>query len=263
MFQNLKLRWTIIASVIAMSIYFIAPTYELYSIKNDPELSDIDIDYLKEDAMKLGLDLQGGLYIILELDHQAYLLQNANSKLSFDKKNELMNIISLAIEQATTNQSDVLYALQNISQKEDIKLMQYYSRLIRSHQGKDNNDVIAILKDSRTESMSSILEIMRNRIESHNQYGVGEPSIQKLGNDRLVIELAGVTDVTKAKEYVQRTAQFELILVEDLKIFIVALLCASNIDPIFFFLKKPILFGILFSKILFLSALFKELKKKV
>ena len=81
------------------------------------------------------------------------------------------------------------------------------------------NDVIAILKDSRTESMSSILEIMRNRIEGHNQYGMGDPYIQQLGSDRLVIELSGVTDITKAKEYVQRTAEFQLTLVEDLAVF--------------------------------------------
>ena len=58
--------------------------------------------------------------------------------------------------------------------------------------------------------MTAILDIMRNRIENHNQYGVGEPSIQKFGSDRLVIELAGVSDVSKAKEYIQRTAEFEL-----------------------------------------------------
>ena len=219
MFQNINIRWTIIASIIIASIYFVMPTYTLYSIKNDPELQDINIDYLQDDAMKLGLDLQGGLYIILELDHRAYLLQSANPKLLFNKKNELINIVSTAIEKAMNNQNDILYELQKVSQKQDIKLVQYYSNLIRSHQAKNNNDIIAILKDNRKKAMLSILEIMRNRIESHNQYGIGEPSIQQLGNDRLVIELAGVTDVTKAKEYVQRTAEFELTLVEDLKIF--------------------------------------------
>ena len=219
MFQSLKIRWAVIIGVIATGIYFINPTYELYSIKNDPELSDINLDYLKDDAIKLGLDLQGGLYIILELDHKAYLLQSANPKLSFDKKNELIHTISLAIEKAENDQNDVLSALQDIAQKQDIELKQYYSNLIRSHQEKDNTDIIATLKNDRKQSMSSILEIMRNRIESHNQYGVGDPSIQQLGNARLVIELAGITNVSKAKEYVQRTAEFELTLVENLKIF--------------------------------------------
>ena len=66
--------------------------------------------------------------------------------------------------------------------------------------------------------MTAILDIMRNRIENHNQYGVGEPSIQKFGSDRLVIELAGVSDVSKAKEYIQKTAEFELTLVHSIQV---------------------------------------------
>ena len=84
---------------------------------------------------------------------------------------------------------------------------------------KSNQDIIQILKIDRNNSMESILEIMRNRIESHNQYGMGDPYIQQLGGDRLVIELAGVTDISKAKDYVQRTAEFELTLVENSQIF--------------------------------------------
>ena len=219
MFQNLNIRWGIIFSVIIGAIYFIMPTYELYSIKNDPDLSDIDTTYLQDDVIKLGLDLQGGLYIVLELDHQAYLLQNANQKLTFEKKEELSNIISSASNNAISKQTDVLDEFYNIFNDKAIPLIQYYSNLTRSNQAKNNDDIINILKNERSNSMSSILEIMRNRIENHNQYGVGDPSIQQLGNDRLVIELAGVMDVAKAKEYIQRTAEFQLSLVEDIEKF--------------------------------------------
>ena len=127
MFQNLNIRWGIIVSVIIGAIYFIMPTYELYSIKNDPDLSDIDTTYLQDDAIKLGLDLQGGLYIVLELDHQAYLLQNANQKLTFEKKEELSNIISSASNNAISKQTDVLDEFYNISNDRAIPLIQYYS----------------------------------------------------------------------------------------------------------------------------------------
>ena len=214
MFHNLNIRWTIIISIIATSIYFIMPSYELYSIKNDPELTDINTDYLAEDAIQLGLDLKGGLYIILELDYKTYLLQNSNSKLLFDQKEKLLDFISIAIQNAINNQSDVLYELENVSNQQNIQLVKYYSNLIRSHQEKSNKDIVQILKTDRNDSMESILEIMRNRIEGHNQYGMGDPYIQQLGSDRLVIELAGVTDISKAKDYVQRTAEFQLSLVE-------------------------------------------------
>ena len=58
--------------------------------------------------------------------------------------------------------------------------------------------------------MASILEVMRNRIQDHDQYGVGEPSIQSVGSDRLVVELAGISDVSRAKAYIQRTADVEV-----------------------------------------------------
>ena len=219
MFQNLNIRWIIIVSIIAASIYFIMPSYELYSIKNDPDLNDIDTDYLIEDTIQLGLDLKGGLYIILELDYKVYLLQSSNPQLSFNQKEELFNLISIAMQNAMDHQSDVLYELENISKKKNIQLVQYYSNLMRSHQEKSNQDIVQILKTDRKQSMLSILEIMRNRIEGHNQYGMGDPYIQQLGSDRLVIELSGVTDITKAKEYVQRTAEFQLTLVEDLAVF--------------------------------------------
>ena len=100
MIQNLNIRWIIIISIIITGIYFIMPSYELYTIKNDPELHDIDTSYLTEDAIQLGLDLKGGLYIILELDYKASLLQNSNPKLSFDKREKLLELISLSIQNA-------------------------------------------------------------------------------------------------------------------------------------------------------------------
>ena len=219
MFQNLNIRLTVIIVSLIGAIYFTMPTYYYYSIINDPDFSDVDIEHLKENALKLGLDLQGGLYIILELDYHAYLLQQANSKQSSISKKDLNQLIDKVMEISIENQTDVLEQLNNIAEHNKIKLIKYYSNLLRSNPGSTNQDIINILKNNRKESMVSILEIMRNRIEGHNQYGVGEPTIQQFGVDRLVIELAGVSDVTKAKEYIQRTAEFQLTLVEELQKF--------------------------------------------
>ena len=72
MFQNLITRWIIIIGVICACIYILLPTFNLYTIKNNPDFQDFDTGYLEEDAIKLGLDLQGGLYIVLELDYKKY-----------------------------------------------------------------------------------------------------------------------------------------------------------------------------------------------
>ena len=101
----------------------------------------------------------------------------------------------------------------------EINLRKIYSQFLINKKAKDNKDVIAILKNNRESSMAGIISIMRNRIESHNKYGLGEPSIQQYGNDRMIVELAGVSDVLTAKDYIQRTAEFELTLVETADIF--------------------------------------------
>lgn len=219
MFRNLNIRWTIIIATIIGAIYFITPTINYYSIINDPDLNDINVDYLKEDALKLGLDLQGGLYIILELDYYAYLLQQSNVTQTALSKQDLSQLINKAINVSNQNQTDVLDQFKTIAVENEIKLISYYSNLLRSNPGMTDQDIIKILKNNREESMVSILEIMRNRIEGHNQYGVGEPTIQQLGEDRLVIELAGISNPEKAKEYIQRTAEFQLTLVQNLQKF--------------------------------------------
>ena len=217
MFQRLHIRWVIILGFLSLAIYFINPTYQYYSIASDPELNDINIDYLKDDALKLGLDLQGGLYIVLELDYKSYLLGKANKSLTPSLKQELENNIDRAIKESSLNQTDVLDELSSLSS--NIKLTKFYSSLLKASPNSDPNNTLKVLKNQRKESMTAILDIMRNRIENHNQYGVGEPSIQRFGSDRLVIELAGVSDVSKAKEYIKRTAEFELTLVHSIQKF--------------------------------------------
>ena len=217
MFQRLHIRWVIILGFLSLAIYFINPTYQYYSIASDPELNDINIDYLKDDALKLGLDLQGGLYIVLELDYKSYLLAQANKSLSQSLKQELENNIDRAIKESLLKQTDVLDELSNLLS--NTKLTKFYSSLLKASPNSDPNNTLKVLKNQRKESMTAILDIMRNRIENHNQYGVGEPSIQRFGSDRLVIELAGVSDVSKAKEYIKRTAEFELTLVHSIQKF--------------------------------------------
>ena len=98
-----------------------------------------------------------------------------------------------------------------LSEKNNIKLNKFFSNLSKSS---NNYDIVDEIKTQQSYAMASILEVMRNRIADHDQYGLGEPSIQQLGSNRLVVEIAGISDVSRAKEYIQRTADFELSLVK-------------------------------------------------
>jgi len=206
MFENLKLRWVLILFALFFGIYFSFPTYQYFTTSDKDKISS-----LKNDAINLGLDLRGGLHIVLELDERKFLDKLVRTKLSQKSKDSYKKILDEAELRAGNNNTDIIIQLNNIVNDKEIKLNKYFSNLSKSS---DNNIIIEQIIDQKTLAMASILEIMRNRIQEHDVYGLGEPSIQNLGDNRLMVELAGVDDVSRAKKYIQRTADFELTLVK-------------------------------------------------
>ncbi len=202
MLNNLKIRWLIIMSILIGSFYFIYPSIDYFMFDNNSK---------QDKSLNLGLDLKGGLNIILELDDFLFLERLAKKNLSKQSKKELDTILNNAKQNSLKNNSLFLKEVDNYSKSNNIKLNKYFSNLSKSS---DNYQVMQEIKKQHEYAMQSILDVMRNRIEDHDQYGVGEPSIQKLGDNRLVVELAGISDIAKAKQYIQRTADFELSLVK-------------------------------------------------
>lgn len=203
MLDNLKLRWLVIVCTLAGSLYYIYPSIDYYVFNN---LSK------QKQSLNLGLDLKGGLNIILELDDYLFLKRLSKKNLSKQSKNEFNEILKDAQENANNNNTQLIKELEIYSKSNNIKLNKYFSNLSKSS---DNYQVIQEINSQHDYAMQSILDVMRNRIEDHDQYGLGEPSIQKLGDNRLVVELAGISDISKAKKYIQRTADFELSLVKN------------------------------------------------
>ena len=203
MLDNLKFRWLIIVCTIVGSLYYIYPSIDYY-IFNDTAK--------QKQSLNLGLDLKGGLNIILELDDYLFLERLSKKNLSKQSKKQFKDILNNAKNNADKNNTKLIKELDLYSKANNIKLNKYFSNLSKSS---DNYQVIQEINKQHDYAMQSILDVMRNRIEDHDQYGLGEPSIQKLGDNRLVVELAGVSDISKAKNYIQRTADFELSLVKN------------------------------------------------
>ena len=202
MLDNLKIRWALICLVFFSSVYFIFPTFEHY-IFNTNSNSD--------NTIKLGLDLKGGLNIVLEIDEYTFLKNLAKKKLSKQSENQFRKLLKESFDKSVENKSQIVDELASFSERKNIKLNKFFSNLSKSS---DNNDIITEIKNQQVYAMKSILDVMRNRIVEHDQYGLGEPSIQQLGSNRLVVELAGISDVSRAKDYIQRTADFELSLLK-------------------------------------------------
>ena len=207
MFENLKLRWFLIISVLIFSIWFIYPTYSYYSSNT---IDKKELSELQKESINLGLDLRGGLHIVLELDEKSFL-QNLALLKGNKSQADYESLLNVAAEKSAANKTNVINELFNVAKIQKIKLNRYFSNLSKSS---DNNEIIFQIKNQKKNAMNNILEIMRKRIAEHDQYGLGEPAISQIGDNRLMVELAGITDVARAKEYIQRTAEFELTLVK-------------------------------------------------
>ena len=140
--RNRKL--VLILALIAAAVYYLLPSVEFYSMTNDGRealglKAPAQLADLKKRSLNLGLDLQGGIHLVLEVKTEGMEQQEAQD----------------AVAQAQ--------------------------------------------------------EVIRNRVD---QFGVAEPTIQRQGDNRIIIELPGVQDVQRAKDLVGQTALLEFQLLE-------------------------------------------------
>lgn len=147
-------------------------------------------------SIKLGLDLQGGTYLVYEVDLPKMLETLAKQRdAKFDS-----NIRETGRRVRQTNE-DFLETLKQVFDQDSLRLSRYFGR------ARDSNDkVIEDLRNESEDAVDRTLEVLRNRID---QFGVSEPSITKQGGQRIVIELAGIDNVERAKGIIGRTALLE------------------------------------------------------
>ncbi|MBM3325235.1 MAG: hypothetical protein FJY66_06165, partial [Calditrichaeota bacterium] len=155
-----------------------------------------EIKYHRPRAIKRGLDLQGGMYILLEVD-LVKLVENAAK----NKDERLGRIINELRERERGGNMDVLGNLQTICAREHIPLSAYWGE-----PGQSDASILKDLHNAADDAVNRSLEILRNRVD---QFGVSEPSIAKVGARRIALELPGVKDPGRARELIGRTALLE------------------------------------------------------
>jgi len=158
---------------------------------------------LRKKAIKRGLDLQGGMNLLLEVD-LVQLLRNL-SRQQDAKLDDLLAKINLVLNDDP--QADVNGVISSVFAAEGVKLSQYFGEA-----GESDATVLALITKQADDAINRSLEILRNRID---QFGVSEPSIQKQGNRRIMLELPGVQDPARARDLIGRTALLEFKLLAE------------------------------------------------
>jgi preprotein translocase subunit SecD len=207
-------RIVLIAACVVVAVYYLFPTWrdydlhqQLKNLSGDDSLQfvakhETDLRDSRAKRIKLGLDLQGGMRVVLEVNVLKLIEDLAKNR------DEVFTQIMKEVraEAGTSDESPVLLLRRKFESRQ-IRMSRYYRNL------RDNNDdIFKFLQDESTKAIDRGMEIVRNRVD---QYGVSEPSIQKLGGTRIIVELPGVTKEAEVRGLLGETALLEFKLLKE------------------------------------------------
>lgn len=170
---------------------------------------------LGADAMYLGLDLRGGVHFLLEVDMDAAVKQ-AEERYTDDIRTALR---SAKIRYLTVTK-DTDFIKVKLKAAEDkpavLSLLNKDLRTLKVTEPPETDQIWLKITDLevreiKKSAVAQNITTLRNRV---NQLGVAEPVIQQQGENRIVVQLPGVQDTTRAKEILGTTATLEYRLVD-------------------------------------------------
>jgi protein-export membrane protein SecD len=195
-----------------ISILLFTITLSFFTVSNFIKLEN---SFLQK-KINLGLDLQGGSYLLLEIDNEPVIKQKLQSKLLDIRKlskTENLQIKNLKLD------NNVIYfettsllrdKVEKLFEKDDSDINPYYQNF-KSHElnlSIEENLFILSFSDYglvllKNSTLDQAIEIVRRRVD---ELGTNEPNIVKRGNDRILVELPGLDDPARIKNLLGKTA---------------------------------------------------------
>lgn len=225
----------LVLSPIVISLFLLYPTYKASNLeklkqryleeakkaKNPSDslaiIEKFDKQYGKElldakaNRIKLGLDLRGGMYVTLEVDVLKMIEESAQRDAIDDIFQE---VLEKTRKDAQTSDEDIVDIFKRnfdqIARPKRKFLSDYFDFGGEALATEDK--IIEKLKENAKESIDQALQVIRQRVD---KYGISEPTIQKIGQRRILLELPGVTNETEMRQLLQTTARLEFKLVRN------------------------------------------------
>ncbi|MDO8954936.1 MAG: protein translocase subunit SecD [Gammaproteobacteria bacterium] len=168
--------------------------------------------------MKLGLDLRGGMYFLLDVDMQVVVdnkLQNTSDQLTQDLRTQNIRYTGISVVPNQGIQVQFRDPAANAEAKTYIG-SHYPSLVVSTYPGQPLNLLVNFSQAEITQiqnyAVQQTVQVMRNRV---NDLGVAEASVAREGTDRVVVELPGVQDAARAKSIIGGTATLKVMLVDE------------------------------------------------
>jgi len=203
--KKLTPRYILIGIILAWAIYALWPTFSYQQMSEDRKEELREEGKLREiesKTIKQGLDLKGGMYIVLEVDLPTFI-----SGIAINKDANLNKTLNEVTELLNQPDADFFNLFANVSDENNLRLARYFHEY-----GASTDEIIGKLREEADDAINRVLEILQNRVD---QFGVAEPTIQKQGSQRIIVELAGIQDSERARDLLQSTALLEFYLVKD------------------------------------------------
>lgn len=163
---------------------------------------------IKEKEVNLGLDLKGGMNVMLEVKVSDLIVALSNN----NKSPEFLEAMKLAETNSLNSRSDFITLFSEAWTK--VAPTQRLSQVFGTFEMRDkikpettNEEVIKVIRDEAESAISNSFNVLRNRIK---RFGVSQPNIQKIGNTgRILVELPGVKEPERVRKLLQGTASLE------------------------------------------------------
>ncbi|MXW84246.1 MAG: protein translocase subunit SecD, partial [Rhodothermaceae bacterium] len=167
------------------------------------------IESIKEKSLNLGLDLQGGMHITMEVG-----LRELISELAGERRDEAFDEV-LAAADARSEAENVSLIDAFVDEFENRDPDASLSRYFRSEEitrRSSNSEVTQYLQVQGADAIERAMQVIRNRVD---RFGVTEPSIQTQGSRRIVVELPGIDDPERVRALLKGTARLGFHLMAD------------------------------------------------
>ena len=190
-----------------------------------PNFSIVNIPFFPKQTINLGLDLRGGSYLLLEVDTNS--IKNDRSQSLLEDLRSTFRQNKIKYSGLKTNENGVQFSIRDeLKINATKKLIQEFnissSNLFSNTNNKEfsvnnNNNFFLLelnensLKEKYRSAVSQSIEIIRRRIDG---LGVTEPSIQRQGNNRILLEVPGMDNPQRLKDLLGQTAKLNFRMVD-------------------------------------------------
>jgi preprotein translocase subunit SecD len=194
--RNLWQRVSLVAVVVLGSVWFLYPPTR---------------------TINLGLDLQGGIHLVLGVETDKHVASQTDRaaedlKATLERKGIALRriardgdatvVVELASPESWNDALTAASELQNFERRDEDQAAGRFRLVMRER----------VINQLRDDAVRQGLETIRNRVD---QFGVAEPTITRQGNDRILIQLPGIHDVARAKALIGKTALLEFKLLDE------------------------------------------------